>query len=180
MSFYSLSSMQYFLFKLNFFNCTFLPFMMLLGFSSCKHEPVKSREVLIFDAISDNKGFKWYMNNDTILRSASASAHNAWFRVRYNGIAYAALSDAGRLPQNNAFPSGSLVVKELFDEQNGALKLIAVMEKNPTSSTASSGWNWIEYKPDGTVFYGLKEKGNGCVSCHSDADRDLNRVFDLH
>lgn len=81
---------------------------------------------------------------------------------------------------NAAFPNGSLVVKELFDEQNGPVKLIAVMEKISDASSYASGWNWVEFTPDGSVFYGLKEKGKGCVSCHSQDSRDMNRVFDLH
>jgi hypothetical protein len=148
--------------------------------SSCKHQPVKTKEEIIFQSLMSSSDFSWYKSSDKLFRSAPSSAHNAWFRVRYNEIASTALSDSGRLPKTSVFPEGSIVVKELFDEENGAIKLIAVMEKNERSSNAAEGWNWLEYYPDGTVFYGLKNKGEGCVSCHADQSRDFNRVFDLH
>jgi len=156
--------------------------LMIVFFVSvgCKHQPAKSKEEILYETVISSSGFSWYKSNEKVLRSAASSAHNAWFRVRYNEIASTALSDSGRLPKTSVFPEGSIVVKELFDEENGAIKLIAVMEKNERSSNAAEGWNWLEYYPDGTVFYGLKNKGEGCVSCHAKQSRDFNRVFDLH
>jgi hypothetical protein len=158
-------------------NLIWLLFLSLM--TSCKHEPVESKEDLLFKAAVSDKGFEWYKGSSKVLRSSAPSAHNLWFRVKYNRIASAALTDQGKLPAGGSFPEGSLVVKELFDEENGDLKLLAVMEKSLGASTAGAGWNWVEFKPDGSVFFKLASKGEGCISCHSEQDRDFNRIFDL-
>ena len=123
----------------------------------------------------------YYKNNDTIFPSAPASAHKAFFRVRFNDIAKNALTDNGKLPVGTTFPSGSLIVKELHDNAAGtALKGYAIMEKLPADPNAGGQWVWAEYvsttTPSGILIAG---KGSECISCHSSGDRDKLRLFDL-
>jgi len=60
----------------------------------------------LFERSNTTAGFTYYMNNDSVLPSSSPSAHNAYFRVRFNSIAYAALTDNGKLPAGGSFPDG--------------------------------------------------------------------------
>lgn len=134
----------------------------------------------LFERSNTTAGFTYYMNNDSVLPSSSPSAHNAYFRVRFNSIAYAALTDNGKLPAGGSFPDGSLIVKELYDSQTGSLQLLAVMEKASNNSAAGSGYLWGEYEPDGQAVFSTSKKGNGCISCHDNSgNRDLVRLFEL-
>ena len=55
------------------------------------------------------------------------------------------------------------------------------MKKDPSSSVSGSGYQWAEFKTDGTTSYSTAKKGDACISCHSgSSNRDLVRSFDLH
>jgi hypothetical protein len=147
--------------------------------TSCKEENAeKDEDKDLYEEVKSTTGYTWYKNNDTIQASSSESAHNDFFRVRFNAIAQAALTDDGKLPVNGSFPDGSIVAKELFNTQDGALQLTAVMKKT-NSDNGAGGWLWAEFKADGTVAYSTDEKGAGCLSCHSVNDRDHVRIFEL-
>jgi len=101
--------------------------------------------------------------------------------VRFNAIAQAALDDTGKLPVGSSIPTGSIIVKEIYSSANGSIDLYAIMKKDPSSSVSVSGYQWAEFKPDGSTFFSTKKKGNGCISCHSSSpNRDLVRTVDLH
>jgi hypothetical protein len=125
------------------------------------------------------QNFTWYKNDPVIRESSNASAHNKYFRVRFNAIANAALSAQGKLPAGGAFPQGSLVVKELYDTPTGPVKLLAILLKDSANSYAVNGWLWAELKPDGGNYISATAKGAQCVSCHSANSRDYTRIFDL-
>lgn len=134
----------------------------------------------LFDKSNTTTGFTYYINNDSVLPSSSPSAHNAYFRVRFNSIALAALTDNGKLPAGSTMPEGSLIVKELYDAPGGELKLLAVMEKAGNNSAAGSGYLWAEFNADGSAVFSTSKKGNGCISCHDNSgNRDLVRLFEL-
>lgn len=148
--------------------------------SGCKKDDtgeIKEDEEL-YQELSITTGFTYYKNNDTIMHSSSESAHTYFFRVRFNETANAVLTDDGKIPASETFPDGAIVVKELFDSQDGELQLIAVMKKS-SSGNSAEGWLWAEYEPGGSVVYSTSEKGNGCTGCHSVNDRDLVRLFNL-
>lgn len=124
-------------------------------------------------------GFTYYKNDTTVHASSPQSAHAAFFRVRFNNIAYAALTDSGKLPPGGSFPTGSLIVKELHtDSTAGNILAYAVMEKQPSDTNTANGWLWAEYlsPTSGTL---LKSKGSICTNCHSTNSRDMVRVFNL-
>ena len=101
-------------------------------------------------------------------------------RVRFNQTAAAALGGDGRLPSGSSFPNGSLVVKELYDTQNGSIALYAIMMKDSTDGNAGANWLWAEIKPDSKVAVSVTDKGSGCTGCHgSTPNRDYLRIFDL-
>lgn len=158
---------------------TVLFFMLCAGLlMQCKKEPTGLDKELL-DRSKATTGFTYYKNDNTIMHSSPQSAHNAFFRVRFNAIAQAALTDNGKLPVDSVFPEGSLIVKELYDTQNGALKILAVSEKATGNSASGANWLWAEYTGDGKVSYSVQKNGSGCTGCHSTDARDYSRLFNL-
>jgi hypothetical protein len=101
------------------------------------------------------------------------------FKLRFNSVAFAALGPDGELPENSSFPTGSVVVKEVF--VNSTIAVLAVIKKSPADPNAGQGWLWAEYALDGTPHFSIEQKGNGCIGCHNETpNRDLVRTFDLH
>lgn len=142
-------------------------------------EPEEITDANLYAALQSSVGYTYYRNSDSIRASSKETAHGPWFRVRFNSIAASVLTDNGKLPASKEFPEGSIVVKELYETQQGGLKYLAVMQKNKNHSQINANWLWAEYEADGKVYYGIGQKGNGCVGCHSNNDRDKVRLFDL-
>jgi hypothetical protein len=127
-------------------------------------------------AESTANGFSYFQNGN-IISKANESPHGN-FKLRFNSVAEGAL-EAGELPASESFPTGSVIVKEVY--QNSAVALLAVMKKLPGDPNAGSGWLWAEYQLDGVPLISIESKGSGCVNCHSGTpNRDLVRTFDLH
>lgn len=148
-----------------------------LGLSNCKKATEEDK--VLFEKAKNTTGFTYYKNDNSILPSSNPSAHNPYFRVRFNDIAQSALGPDGKLPVDSVFPEGSIIVKELYNTQNGPLMLYAIMEKNSGNEQAGVNWLWAEYKADGKLGHSVNEKGDGCISCHSVNQRDYSRIFDL-
>lgn len=122
-------------------------------------------------------GFSYYQNGAT-LSAAAASPHGA-FKLRFNAVALASLDSTGELSVGHIFPTGSVLVKEVYNGTN--LSLYAIMKKDPLNSNAGNSWIWAELKVDGSAQFSTGKKGDGCISCHSDTpNRDLVRTFDFH
>lgn len=122
-------------------------------------------------------GYTYYQSGN-LLSGVSPSPHGS-FKLRFNATALAALDSTGELPAGSSFPTGSIIVKEIFSASN--INLLAVMKKDPSNSNAGSGWVWAEFNPDGSTAFSTGKKGDGCISCHSGTpNRDLTRTFDLH
>lgn len=156
---------------------TFLASMVLS--QSCKEEDKETQaDKDLFEEITSITDYTFYKGNDAVLESSAESPHNDYFRVKFNSTANAVLTDDGKLPADGTFPNGSIVIKELYDTQDGDLKLYAVMKKS-ADDNAANGWIWAEYKPDGSTFYSVSEKGGACTSCHSINERDYVRLFEI-
>jgi hypothetical protein len=137
---------------------------------------VNATDESLFDEVSDG-GYTYYESGNTVA-GAPQSPHG-FFRLRFNSTAMQALDANGELPENGAFPMGSVVVKEVYVNSN--LTLLAVMKKVPLDANAGNGWLWAEYALDGTPAIGIGGKGANCINCHNDTpNRDLVRTFDLH
>ncbi len=164
----------------------------LTAIAACKHEAANEvtpttnvtaiTDAALFAESSTTNGFTYYKNNNTILPTSGPSAHNAFFRVRFNAIAFAALTDNGKLPVGGTFPEGSLIVKELHNNASGTAETgIAIMKKNTGDPNANeNGWVWAEYFGDANTGLKVNTKGTGCNGCHSGPDnRDKVRLFHL-
>lgn len=151
-----------------------LPLMLI----ACKNDKSTSDDKTLYDE-TVNSSFTFYQNNDILLNAAGNSPHGN-FKLKFNGTAQSALDSTGKLPAGNEFPSGSLIVKEIYGG-GSALSLYAIMKKAPGNANAGSNWLWAEYKPGGETVVSVSNKGSGCVGCHSgNTNRDLTNSFDLH
>lgn len=149
----------------------------IVAIQSCKKDnAVTDADNALYAEITAG-GYTYYQNGN-LLSGVSPSPHGS-FKLRFNATALAALDSTGELPTGNSFPTGSIIVKEIYS--GNSINLYAVMKKDPTNENAGSGWMWAEFNTDGSAAFSTGEKGDGCVSCHSGTpNRDLTRTFDLH
>src|SRR4051812_31281906 len=99
-------------------------------FSQCKKDkqdpiitpvvPAQETDSMLIAKSASLTDAYYYKGNDTVYASSAASAHNAYFRVRFNAIAKNALTNDGKLPVGGTFPTGSLIVKELHLKADGS------------------------------------------------------------
>jgi hypothetical protein len=158
-----------------FISMALLFFVCVVLFDACKKEGT-SEDKALYNELNSIGNFKYYKNAAIIRLSSAQSGHNPYFKVRFNTIAYAALTDSGRLPVGHVFPTGSVIVTELYDGSPGLLKLYAVMKKT-ASPNAVNGWIWAEFQYDASTVYSVEKKGADCTSCHSINARDQVRIF---
>lgn len=148
----------------------------LLLFSCKKEKEEKAANEKLFQEATAG-GYSFYQSG-ALLNGTSPSPHGQ-FKLRFNQVAQNALAGDGELSPEGTFPDGSVIVKELYS--NNQLMLLAIMKKSTSDENAGNGWIWAEYKPEGEVSYSVEKKGEGCINCHSgNPHRDLVRTFDLH
>lgn len=148
---------------------SFLPYIILI--SSCKKEEAKGIDKELFDLAKDNAGHVWYKNSDVLLPQSSGTGHSQdYLRTRYNSIAATKLGADFKIQNGANFPEGSLIVKELWSDLTTFYRY-AVLYKKPSYPDADAkGWVWGYINADGTVAKAASDKGDGCISCHSQSD----------
>lgn len=116
--------------------------------------------------------YNYYKQDPVSLLSGLNGAHGA-FKLRFNSIAYKALTDEGKIPSGSRFPEGSMLVKDVY--RNGKISLYALMYKREGS------WLWAEIEPGGAVHYSVNQNPDGCVNCHTQqGNRDLALSFHFY
>lgn len=116
--------------------------------------------------------YRYYKNDSATLLSGAAGPHGT-FKLRFNAIASAALTDNGKLPLGKVFPEGSMLIKDVYS--GGAVSLYAFMYKKAGS------WLWAEVKPSGQVLYSVAKNPGVCTGCHSQSgNRDLAVSFNFY
>ena len=155
---------------------------LFIAMKSCVYHDVsdmktsENTDQSLFDEIGEG-GFIYFQNGSTL--SPDPASPHGLFKLRFNSIAGASLDSNGELPAGGKFKEGSLVVKEVY--QNNNLAVYAVMKKAPSDNSSGNGWLWSEYALDGTPLSSIEGQGAGCINCHSNTpNRDLVRTFDLH
>jgi hypothetical protein len=140
-----------------------------------------SDDASLFRLISRDEPFQSYrlFPGTTEISSGrldGAGAHPS-ARVRINTPAAQSLEANGKLPSGGRFRSGSVIVKEITS--GGQAGLLAVMRRDGPNQGA--GWQWAEYRPDGSVVYLISGRGGVCIECHSrqqGPQNDLVRTFE--
>jgi hypothetical protein len=124
----------------------------------------------LLDSAKNAAAFVYYKSDPSAVYSGTNGPHGA-FKLKFNKIAAAILTDNGKLPAGQHFPNGSLVVKEV--PSNG---IYALMYKREGS------WIWLEAYGDGRVVHSVnKDASAACVSCHSQSgQRDLVVSFNFY
>ncbi len=124
----------------------------------------------LYDSCKNIPVFLYYKNDPSLVYSGVHGPHGA-FKLRFNKRAYAALTDNGKLPANQTFPNGSMIVKDIQSSGRYAL-----MYKK------SGSWLWAEINSDGTVaFSAASDPAAACISCHSQSgQRDLVVSFNFY
>ena len=113
-------------------------------------------------------------------RLDGSEAHRPVVKVTLNAIAFGALQN-GKLPPGGKFPNGSIVFKQISDRAGAAPSLYAVMRKDDGGGLSGAGWQWAEYRPDGSVAFSISSRGSVCTSCHmrqQGPQNDLVRTFE--
>ncbi|CAN5537748.1 hypothetical protein BH11BAC2_BH11BAC2_03070 [soil metagenome] len=165
----------------NYLTITTILIIFIVFSQSCKKKDEASPDAdkMLFSLVGES-GYTYYVGTPSITPGVGNSPHG-FERVRFNAIAQAALDATGKLPVGSTFPTGSVIVKEIYSSATGVINQYAVMKKDPSSSVAGNGYEWAEFNPDGSNTFTTGNKGVGCISCHSGAgNRDLVRTFDLH
>ena len=126
----------------------------------------------LYEMAKQSTGFQWYKNSDGLEAGADSlgSQHGLpYFRARLNTEAATQLDENGRVKEGATFPEGSLIVKELFDETQ-TFAVYAVRLKSAGHKDADvKGWVWGYLNADGSVKEPASNKGNACITCHSQA-----------
>ena len=149
----------------------FTAISLLVVLISCKKDKtLDGIDLELFKMAQETSGFTWYKNTDALLPKSSGSGHNfPSLRTRYNSIAATQLDGAGKIESTALFPEGSLVVKELIND-DGSLARYAILFKAANDENAdANGWVWGYINGDRTIVNSASEKGTSCISCHQQA-----------
>jgi hypothetical protein len=96
------------------------------------------------------------------------------YSLRANKKAMDAMTSAGKLPDNGAFPDSSLLVKKLYSSFPGQVDQYAVIYK------LNSAWLWAKYDANGGIIQSFKADASSCVSCHPTGTKDHVNTFGEH
>lgn len=136
---------------------------------SCKKEKVPGEtDVKLYNMAINSSGFTWFNLSDANLDKSSGSGHNFPFlRTRFNGIAAANLDVNGRVIDGTIFPEGSLIVKELINDDLSIGRYAILYKESTNESADDNGWVWGYINSDKTIASSALDKGASCISCHS-------------
>ena len=149
--------------------------LLATAFYSCRKDVGKNpllaySDKALLDSAKNEVAFTYYNNSPSTVYSGTNGPHGA-FKLKFNKIAYAALTDNGKLPVGGQFPNGSFIVKEV--SSNGIYALMYKKEGN---------WLWSEMHSDGSIIHSVnKDASTACISCHSQpGQRDLVVSFNFY
>lgn len=125
------------------------------------------------DSINQSSSFYWYKNDSNAVYSGVHGPHGP-FKLRFNSVAHAALTDNGKLPQGKLMPSGALVIKELENTSQNATTYYYMYKYQ-------QGWLWGRIKSNGQVEFSIYSNASNCVNCHQQSgNRDLVTAFHFY
>lgn len=137
--------------------------------NACKKDKIaKGIDRQLYEMSESSTGFTWFNNSNTLLAKSSGSGHpQPFLRTRFNAIASENLDSNGRIIEGTIFPEGSLIVKELYDDET-TLGRYAILYKDSDNEDADpKGWVWGYVNADRSVAVEASTKGSSCINCHS-------------
>ena len=145
--------------------------LMVLFINSCSNKPAEGLDKELLEKAQSSMGFTWFNHSDAYLHKSEGSTHpKPWLRTRFNDIASTMLDQDGRVIKGSVFPEGSLIVKEMYDDDKLS-GLYSILYKNTGNEFADrKGWVWATINMDGTVRESATKKGISCINCHSEVD----------
>lgn len=145
--------------------------LLILGLVACTKDKAISKDDIdsqLFELARSSNGFVWYKNNDAYLPKSSGTGHAGVFlRTRYNSTASQQLDTSGKVKPNALFQEGSLIVKELVTKDNVIFRYVILFKDSKNEYADPRGWVWGYVNSDGTTEVTAKNKGQVCISCHS-------------
>ena len=150
-------------------------FLMLAGFLfSCSNDNQEqdNTDKDLYEMAKQTAGFQWYKNSDGLEAGTDSlgSQHGLpYFRARFNTEAATQLDGNGRVKEGATFPEGSLIVKELFDDTQTFAVYAVRLKMAGHKDADAKGWVWGYLNADGSVREPASNKGNACITCHSQA-----------
>lgn len=146
---------------------THLLLFTVAALSICSCKKAKDTEAEMLSMAQETSELTWYKNNDALLDKSPGSSHpQAQLRVGYNSTAVSVLDENYEIVEGTVFPEGSFIAKELW--QDGAIERWAMMWKQPSNEFAdANGWVWGYINDDESVAEPASNKGEACISCHS-------------
>jgi hypothetical protein len=138
-----------------------------VALTACKKAP-KGIDGELFALSEETEGFVWFKFQDAFLDKSAGTGHNfPILKTRFNATAATQLDNNGRVLPDAVFPQGSVIVKELYDD-NEKFKRYATMWKNPSNEYAdANGWVWGYIEKKGKVVESAELKGASCTGCHA-------------
>jgi len=116
----------------------------------------------------ETEGFVWFKNDNSILDVTVGSAHpQPLLRTKYNTTAATMLDSNYRVTEGITFPDGSLIVKELYDDQTTIGRWAILYKQSGHKDADATGWVWGYINGSGSVAAPAEDKGQACISCHS-------------
>lgn len=137
-------------------------------FMSCKKEKVPDElDIKLYNMSVKTTGFTWFKLSDMNLDKSSGSGHNFPFlRTRFNDIASSQLDVNGKVNDGIIFPEGSLIVKELINEDLEIERYAILYKESSNNYADANGWVWGYINSDKTIESSALDKGASCISCH--------------
>lgn len=147
-----------------------IPFVLVL--SSCKKEKEAGEtDKALYEMAKTSTGFTWYKHSGELLDKSPGSGHpQPFLRTRYNTVAATKLDSSGKIVDGAVFPGGSLIVKELFEDESTLVRYAILYKDEESPDADERGWVWGYINEDGTVAEPASKKGASCKSCHLQAD----------
>jgi len=165
----------------------FTGLILLIAFESCKKDSDKdnlnkSIDESLFEMSKSVNGFTWYKKSSDLLEKSSGTGHPQTFlRTRFNSIAAASLDVNGKVNEGAIFPEGSLIVKELYSNENTLARYAILFKQTASTAADERGWVWGYINAGGDVSIAASKKGIDCKGCHSqDGNIDymlMNKFF---
>jgi hypothetical protein len=141
--------------------------LVLIVFSCEDEEQTISIDTELYKMAKSTTGFTWYKNSSTYLDRSDGSGHSQpYLRTRYNTMAASMLDANGKIISGSTFPEGSLIVKELVDNDYNLDQYAILYKKSSEKYADARGWVWGYIAADGKVRASATQKGSSCSACH--------------